>query len=647
MSRSRLSIIFILLALAVGSALFGLAQAAPATTMSPAAQTQSIRVEPAADRCVISAPPTVDLEDCGDDGTWGVGFVPVAGGGEGEGSIYRALVRFDLPALPAGATLVTATLSAYTFEPPDHSESLATTSVKRIIDPWDEATVTWENQPEHLCCELYDEVYLRGGGRYYSWDVTPVASAWYAGTPNYGFKLVSNYDYEEGPLYRFWSRQAPGNRPYLEITYTLPPNLPHRNVDNVRVWASSFVDNPDGTVTATGNVIVGPNRDDGKYFAVGGSASWRGVSGPLSLSGAIGFVQGAIQFGSGSFTVDTKSGAVSWAPGNQVLYRKLGSSELTIDPTLTINVLQPQVEGSAQVNLALPENNAISPAVRFKVGFNGAVSASGSATARIQLRLAGGDLTADVQARSEGLVAAQAQYALAGVGTITLTDLVIDGKGTAKLRFGAAAEFSLPDLNIGDGFFVFSQLKGTLGLDRRADGSLAYVIGLSGKLSLSKLPENSQIQVNSVDLKIANGVLQGALLDFQIQVAGRPFKLRGVQFKRTLLTSVAGMRLAAASYRYELFAQGAEFAVPAAWMPQGLEPPTISIQGVVIQSETPYIKIGTAGATFSIDRAFSLAGPADANASVRFDLISGQIQYAGADHQWQVMLETHLRSAAS
>jgi hypothetical protein len=213
-----------------------------------------------------------------------------------------------------------------------------------------------------------------------------------------------------------------------------------------------------GTTTATGNVIVGPKAlgDNGKYYTVSGSVNW-GTSGALSLSGTLAFVRGATQFGSGSFTVDPTSGTVTWAPGNQVLYRKLGQSELTINPLLTINILQVQVQASAQVHLALLENNAISASVQFTIGFNGVVT--GSASVPIQLRLAGGTLTANVQAKTEGLVAAQAQYVLPGAGTITLSDLVIDGKGEAKLRFGATAEFNVPDLSIGSGFFLFSQLR--------------------------------------------------------------------------------------------------------------------------------------------------------------------------------------------
>jgi hypothetical protein len=271
--------------------------------------------------------------------------------------------------------------------------------------------------------------------------------------------LVNTDESQPDNWYRFTSREATSNHPFLEITYSLPtptptdtptptatatgtptttptetptptplPTNPFRDVGNVRVWAASFVTNADGSVTASGNVIVGPQArgDSGKYFTIDQTASWSG-SGLLALNGTIAFVRGAVQFGSGTFTVDPASGAVTWAPGNQVLYRKLGGSELTINPTLTINVLQALVQGSAQINLVLPENGGISSSIQFAVGFNGVVTGSGSVP--IQLRLAGGTLNANVQVRTEGLVAAQAQYALQGIGTIALTDLVIDGKG--------------------------------------------------------------------------------------------------------------------------------------------------------------------------------------------------------------------------
>jgi hypothetical protein len=86
-------------------------------------------------------------------GTWTSSGVPYS---------LRSFIAFDLGALPAEATDVVAHLDLYAettstlygqgvfnSEPPGHSTLSApnTFRLRRALDPWDEATVTWNTQP--------------------------------------------------------------------------------------------------------------------------------------------------------------------------------------------------------------------------------------------------------------------------------------------------------------------------------------------------------------------------------------------------------------------------------------------------------------------------------------------------------------------
>lgn len=70
----------------------------------------------------------------------------------GNLSIIRALFAFDLQVIPAGATVLDARLSL--FHDPGSVEGTHSTSsgsnaclLQRVVQPWDEATVTWNTQP--------------------------------------------------------------------------------------------------------------------------------------------------------------------------------------------------------------------------------------------------------------------------------------------------------------------------------------------------------------------------------------------------------------------------------------------------------------------------------------------------------------------
>jgi hypothetical protein len=70
---------------------------------------------------------------------------------QGPPFIQRALFDFDLSKIPAGSEILMATLSLWYAEGSDSVHSVATgpntAFLQRITSTWNEATVTWNNQP--------------------------------------------------------------------------------------------------------------------------------------------------------------------------------------------------------------------------------------------------------------------------------------------------------------------------------------------------------------------------------------------------------------------------------------------------------------------------------------------------------------------
>jgi len=79
-------------------------------------------------------------------------FIACAWTNQGDPSTCRSLISFDLATIPAGATVIQATLELFHYASPlntGHSNMSgpATCWLERIIQPWTENTVTWNNQP--------------------------------------------------------------------------------------------------------------------------------------------------------------------------------------------------------------------------------------------------------------------------------------------------------------------------------------------------------------------------------------------------------------------------------------------------------------------------------------------------------------------
>ena len=126
--------------------------------------------------------------------------------------IRRALFRFDLSAVPAGATIQSATLHLRAVK-----TSKQTIYLHRVLDPWTEKGATWNNIGESFDATPTTSFVAPKKKKYVAVDITDLVQAWVRGdVPNYGFMLIAEPSKES----KFNTREAGSRKhPYLEITY--------------------------------------------------------------------------------------------------------------------------------------------------------------------------------------------------------------------------------------------------------------------------------------------------------------------------------------------------------------------------------------------------------------------------------------------
>jgi len=86
----------------------------------------------------------------------------------------RALLRFDLSAIPPGQVIQSASLQLYLRYVQSGSGSAATNRIglHRVAASWTETGVTWNNQPGHSATAYATTDVGLTTGTWYSWDAT-------------------------------------------------------------------------------------------------------------------------------------------------------------------------------------------------------------------------------------------------------------------------------------------------------------------------------------------------------------------------------------------------------------------------------------------------------------------------------------------
>lgn len=144
----------------------------------------------------------------------------------------RFLMRFKLPSLPAGAAVVSATLTLR-VELWGKESFPGAAVVYRVLVPWDPITTTYNSPwstPGMASGIDYDPTPLdlipvpdKG---WLTFDVSRAVEAWYTlGRPNYGLVVMMSADsHNQAHHWLFTSEQPdPADRPTLRVAYTVTP----------------------------------------------------------------------------------------------------------------------------------------------------------------------------------------------------------------------------------------------------------------------------------------------------------------------------------------------------------------------------------------------------------------------------------------
>jgi hypothetical protein len=196
-----------------------------------------------------------------------------------SGANARALVRFGLPALPAGCTVTGATLRLNAAS----AVTGRTLQAVPVTGAWAENSVTWATQP----ATGGTAATTTAGSGYRQWTVTQQVLAQYSGA-NHGFLVRDAAESGGGHLQGFRSREDSSNRPQLVITFgpapapggTPPPPADTAAPDTV------IGSGPAATSTSTSAGFTFSSTETGSTFtcAVNGGSPVACTS-PLQLTG--------------------------------------------------------------------------------------------------------------------------------------------------------------------------------------------------------------------------------------------------------------------------------------------------------------------------------------------------------------------------
>jgi hypothetical protein len=203
-----------------------------------------------------------------------------------SGSNLRALVRFNLPAMPQGCSVQSATLRIYAAS----AAGSRTLQAYRLGASWTEGGVTWQNQP----ATTGGAVTVSSGTGYRDWSVASEVQWMYSGTNNNGF-LVRDANENQDAEQQFHSREHSNNRPLLvlQLGSGAPPPPPPGDGDTTGP-DTSITGNPLGATTSSSatfsfngvdNVTPAGSLTFQCQLDVPETSSWTACATPRSYSG--------------------------------------------------------------------------------------------------------------------------------------------------------------------------------------------------------------------------------------------------------------------------------------------------------------------------------------------------------------------------
>jgi len=138
----------------------------------------------------------------------------------------RSLLQFNMNAIPAGAKIQSATLSLYRQSGSGANQPV---SAHRILNPWSENSVTWNNRETGTSWDTtgsdFDNMAVvttpvGPANQRYEWNITPLVQGWVDGSfQNYGVVLAAAIAGMSGERFYTSDSSDPTRHPRLTITY--------------------------------------------------------------------------------------------------------------------------------------------------------------------------------------------------------------------------------------------------------------------------------------------------------------------------------------------------------------------------------------------------------------------------------------------
>ena len=141
----------------------------------------------------------------------------------GTGWEVDGLIKFDITAIPLYTTILSATMYVY-YHSSDGDPSGHPIDFHKILEDWNEGTVTWNNRPDHNPSISATATVPGSAGQWMQWDVTDDVQNFVDGLEdNFGWKLIDSTTSGPTPLIAFRSKEhgISETHPYIEIEYEI------------------------------------------------------------------------------------------------------------------------------------------------------------------------------------------------------------------------------------------------------------------------------------------------------------------------------------------------------------------------------------------------------------------------------------------
>ena len=241
--------------------------------------------------------------------------------GDTVGRVEWTLIQFDLPAFKPGVIINSAKLYAYhysyTYDP-----GTVTIVIHRLLGPWDEGTVTWNNKPSYDSTIEATLTKTAGDWGWWIWDITELIKKWIQqGIVNYGLMLrMTAYTGTYGAVSFSSKENKLYPHGYLVIDYT-------PIVTSITLTAEK------ASVPLGSNIVLTGTLKDATGTGIGGET----VTLQEYINGAWADVDSATTAGDGSFSF-TRSGYGVGSYIFRAVYKGSLSYSGSTSPQVTVTV---------------------------------------------------------------------------------------------------------------------------------------------------------------------------------------------------------------------------------------------------------------------------------------------------------------------